>query len=59
MLDIIFAHTRIEDSECYGWGMYGALADAIKTGKNATSAIEARKNAEETGIAKMLSTITE
>lgn len=59
MLDIIFAHTRIEDSECYGWGMYGALADAIKTGKNATSVIEARKNAEETGIAKMLSTITE
>lgn len=58
MLDIIFAHTRIENAECYGWGsMYSKLQAAILNGKPVASVIESAMASARTGIEKTIAII--
>lgn len=60
MLDIIFAHPCIDDSDCYGWGsIYGKLQSALMNGKPIVSTIESVKAATQTGIEKTITKILE
>jgi hypothetical protein len=60
MLDIIFGSYIMENAESYGWGsLFNTIQDALKTGKDVTSLIEANKAATQAAIEKTVATLNE